>query len=209
MGIDIPIMVLIYKYPHHAHWIIFISLVLAGFNIPISEDLMLLTSGILASAFVPENTFVLWLSVFCGAYISDWIAYWTGRLLGPKLLTIKWLSRVVKRERLDKMHAFYERWGFFAFLFGRFVPFGVRNCLFISAGMGNMSFKKFLLVDGFASLISTTTAFYLAYTFGKHYHILWDFIKTYDTSFLIALGILLVTVIGIIWYKRANKVTSV
>lgn len=208
MGIDIIIIGLIYKYPEYAHLIIFISLILAGFNLPISEDLMLLTSGVLASAIVPEKCFALWLAVFTGAYISDWIAYWTGRLLGPKLLTIKWLSKIIKQERIDKMHAFYDRWGFFAFLIGRFVPFGVRNCLFISAGMGNMSFKKFLLIDGLASLISTSSAFYLAYTFGKHYEVIWEYIKNNHILFISIFAILLIAALAALWYKKSKKVSS-
>jgi membrane-associated protein len=205
MGIDIVIIGLIYKYPHQAHWIIFFALILAGFNIPISEDLMLVTSGVLASAFVPENTFKLWAAVFIGAYISDAIAYWTGRLLGPKLLTMKFFSKFLKQERIDKMHAFYEKWGFLAFLVGRFVPFGVRNCLFISAGMGHMSFPKFLLMSGFASLISTTTAFYIAYTFGKHYEVLLDYLKTFDVAIIIVISASVLAVIGFIWYKKRSN----
>lgn len=205
MGIDIVILGLIYKYPHEAHWIIFIALLLAGFNIPISEDLMLVTSGVLASAFVPENAFKLWSAVFVGAYLSDWIAYWTGRLIGPKLLTMKFFSRFIKQERIDKMHVFYEKWGFLAFLVGRFVPFGVRNCLFISAGMGHMSFGKFLIMDGIASLISTTTAFYLAYTFGKHYEVLLEYLKTFDVTIMIVVSATVLAVIGFIWYKKRSN----
>jgi membrane protein DedA with SNARE-associated domain len=202
MGIDIIILGLIYKYPHQAHWIIFCSLLLAGLNMPISEDLMLLTSGFLASAVVPENAYKLWTAVFIGAYISDWLAYWTGRLLGPKLLTMRFFSRFIKQERIDKMHAFYEKWGFFAFLIGRFVPFGIRNCLFISAGMGHMSFGKFLLLDGFAALISTTTAFLLAYSFGQHYEVLLEYAKTFDLTMIsIVLGTV-AAVGGFIWYRR-------
>jgi membrane protein DedA with SNARE-associated domain len=205
MGIDFVIIGLIYKYPEYAHWVIFGSLILAGFNLPISEDLMLLTSGVLASAFVPENALLLWGSVFLGAYLSDWIAYWTGRLLGPKLLTIKWLSKIVKKERLDRMHAFYEKWGFFAFLVGRFVPFGIRNCLFISAGMGKMSFTRFLWIDGVASLISTTSAFYLAYTFGKNFEVIWEYIKNNYILFIAISAILLTLGVLLYWFKCVKK----
>jgi membrane-associated protein len=200
---------LIAKYPQNSHWIIFLSLIIAGFNIPISEDLILFTSGVLASQAQDTDTrWFLWMAAFFGAYISDWIAYWTGRWFGPKIFTIKWLSKIVKKERIEKMHSFYEKWGFLAFLVGRFVPFGVRNCLFISAGMGNMSFTKFLFIDGFASLISTTSAFLLAYVLGdtisEAVGIAWLYIK--NNQLLIPLGIILfMTVIAAIWYKKRKK----
>ena len=204
------ILMLIAKYPVYSPIIIFISLIIAGFNIRISEDLILFTSGVLASQ-DPENRWYLWMAVFFGAYISDWIAYWTGRIFGPKIFKIKWLSKIISKERIDKMHGFYDKWGFFAFLIGRFVPFGVRNCLFISAGMGNMSFRKFLLIDGLASLISTTSAFLLAYSLGdtisEIFFVVWQYIKN-NNLFIPLFAILLLLVISIIWYKKRKKETS-
>lgn len=209
MGLDFLIIGAIYKYPEIAHWIIFFSLILAGFNLPVSEDLMLLTSGILARAYVPENGWLLWAAVFFGAYISDWIAYWTGRLLGPKILTIRWLSKIIHQERLDKMHRFYDKWGMLAFLFGRFIPFGARNCLFLSAGMGHMTFKRFLCVDGVAALVSTTSAFTFAYIFGEQAASLIEFVAAYlsqrSIAFFIGVVLLLITIIGIIIYNRKKR----
>lgn len=198
---------LVYEYPQHAHWFILIFLLLASI-VPISEDFILMTSGIVASVFVPENTYKMWAFVFVGAYLSDWIAYWMGRLLGPKLLKFKFIAKIVKQERIDKMHAFYDKWGIFAFIVGRFIPFGTRNALFISAGMGKMSFLKFVLMDGVAALVSTSCAFWLSYKVGAHYEVIWDVIKLYSLPLLIGLGILVVTVIGVIWYKKAKRVTS-
>lgn len=205
MGLDIIIIGLIYKYPHLSHWIIFSALILAGCNLPISEDLMLITGGFLASVVVPENKYLLWAAVFVGAYLSDWIAYWTGRLLGPKLLTYKWFSKVLKQERLDRMHRFYEKWGLLAFIVGRFIPFGLRNCLFISAGMGHMSFPKFLWIDGIASLISTTSLFLLSYSLGRHYEKALDYLQTFDFTIVIIIGVAISAIGALFWYKKKRK----
>ena len=69
----------------HAHWIVFGALMLAGFNVPISEDLMIIVSALLAATVVPENTEKLFLAVFLGCYLSDWVSYWIGRTLGRRL----------------------------------------------------------------------------------------------------------------------------
>jgi membrane-associated protein len=54
---------------HNAHWYIFIALILAGFNIPFSADLLILLAAILAATIVPENAWLLFGSVLIGCYL--------------------------------------------------------------------------------------------------------------------------------------------
>src|SRR5690348_4166687 len=125
---------------HNAHWIIFLLLMLAGFNVPISEDLMLLIGGIISSTcFVdPTNfdTLYLYIWIYFGCWLSAWEAYWVGRLLGPKLYDIKWFSHVITLKRIERLHHYYEKFGIFTFVVGRFMPGGVRNALFMTSGLG-------------------------------------------------------------------------
>jgi membrane protein DedA with SNARE-associated domain len=183
----------------HAHWIIFGVLLLAGFSLPISEDLMIILSAVLAATIIPENTGKLFLAVFFGCYFSDWICYWIGRKFGPKLWEIKWFARAVDRKLLDRIHAFYADYGFWTLLVGRFIPFGVRNCLCLAAGAGKMSFKKFSISDGIACFISNTTLFFLAFYAGKNHKVLLAFLKTCN---ILIFTVFVVSVIALIWYKR-------
>ena len=141
---------------------------------------MLVVSGMLASTIVPENALKIFAGVFFGCYFSDWIAYWIGRGLGPRLWHLKWFANMVSKRNLCRMKFFYGKYGFWTLLFGRFIPFGVRNCLFITAGMTRMHFGKFLLSDGIACLISNTVLFTLAYSFGKNYNVLLEYLKVYN-----------------------------
>src|SRR3989337_2630284 len=86
----------------YAHYYIFFILMLAGLNFPVSEDLTIITAGMLASTVVPENTMVIFIWLFLGCYLSDWEAYWIGRKLGPKLWTTKWFFGVLRPGRLKK-----------------------------------------------------------------------------------------------------------
>jgi len=151
---------------HYAHWIIFGSLLLAGLNIPVSEDGMLFISGLLAS-YHPEYLYHLFIAVYMGAYLSDLICYTLGRKLGPKLFEIKFFANMVPPERITKIHNFYERYGIITLLFGRFIPFGVRNGLFLTAGLGKMDFQKFALADLLACTLSTVVFFSLYYHYGN------------------------------------------
>ena len=150
----------------YAHLIIFGTLLLAGLNIPVSEDAMLFIAAILARShgeYLPH----LFIGVYLGAYFSDLISYSLGRFLGPKLFEIRFFATMVPPERIDKIHSFYEKYGIVTLLIGRFIPFGVRNGLFLTAGLGKMNFVKFALTDLLACTISTIIFFTLYYHYGN------------------------------------------
>ncbi len=205
----------IYANLDSAHLIIFSALILAGFNLPVSEDLMLITSGVLASTLIPEHTMQLFLWTFAGCYLSDWISYALGRFLGPKLFRLRWFSRALKPKKMKKIESFYEKYGFWTLMVGRFIPFGVRNLLFITAGMGRMNFLKFILSDGIACLTSNATLFYLAYSFGKNYELLFERLQMFNIAFFITIFLFIGVMVGLYirsrrnsMYKKQEKITG-
>jgi len=150
----------------YAHFMIFGALLLAGFNIPVSEDAMIFISAILASS-NPQYLPHLFIGVYLGAYLSDLICFSLGWFLGPKLFQIKFFANMVPQHRIDKIHGFYGKYGIVTLLIGRFIPFGVRNGLFLTAGLGKMEPIKFALSDLLACTISTVCFFTLYYHFGE------------------------------------------
>lgn len=189
----------LFEHAAYAHWIVFGALMLAGFNIPISEDLMIIMSALLASTVIPENTAKLFLAVFLGCYLSDWVCYGIGRTLGRRLWSFRFFAKTFDPKRLDQIQNYYEKYGIWTLILGRFIPFGVRNGLFLTAGMGRMPFLKFILSDGLACLISNTTLFTLTYTLGRNYTLLFGWLKAFN---LVLFALFLITVISVIWYKR-------
>ncbi len=195
----------IFAHAPYAHWIVFGALMLAGLNVPISEDLMIIFSAVLAATVVPENTYKLFLAVFLGCYLSDWVCYGLGRYFGPKLWNISWFAKVFDKTKIDRVHQYYEKYGFLTLLVGRFIPFGVRNGLFLTAGLGKMSFGKFLLSDGIACICSNTVLFTAAYAVGKNYEALIVALKTLN---IFLFSTFVVAIIGFIWYKRKKKTAA-
>jgi membrane protein DedA with SNARE-associated domain len=150
----------------YAPYIVFGALMLAGFNIPISEDAMLFVSAVLARHY-PDYLPGLFAAVYMGAYLSDLVCYWLGRILGPKLFEIRFFAGMTPPQRIEKIRRFYAKYGMATILVGRFIPFGVRNGVFLTAGLGRMHFLKFALADLTACTMSTLTYFSLYYRYGN------------------------------------------
>ncbi len=193
---------LITEHAAFAHWYIFGAVILAGFNIPISIDILVLLAALIAATLVPENTAWLFGAVLIGCYLSAMCAYWVGRFLGKTLSTSKFFSKFMPSSRLLAIKKFYEKYGMWTLIFGRFIPFGVRNCIFMSSGMSKVPFGKFILTDALACSVWCSAYFSLFFILGKNYETLWHHLKTFNLCIFSAFG---VAVIGFIWYKLKKK----
>ena len=74
---------------------------------------------------------------------------------------------MITQEKIDKINSFYERYGLTTLIIGRFIPFGVRNALFLTAGLGRMNAIKFAIGDLIACTISCSFFFWLYFTYGE------------------------------------------
>lgn len=195
----------IIQHAHLAHYFIFGAILLAGLNIPISADLMVIISAVLAATVIPENTIPLFLSIFLGCYFSAWIAFWVGRKLGARLSRFSFFAKIFPPERLEKVKHFYEKYGIWTLIIGRFIPFGVRNCIFMTSGMSKMHFGTFVIRDIFACFIWSSTTFYLFYSLGQNYQLLYQYAKTFNLLIFVTFSM---AVIIWIWYKVRKKKRS-
>lgn len=198
--------ILLYTQQHVqiAPFLIFGLLLLAGLNIPVSEDIMIFTSALLAVK-NPEYLWPLFIGVYLGAYLSDLISYTLGRFLGPKLWEIKFFSKMVTKENVDKISSFYESYGVLTLILGRFIPFGVRNGLFLTAGLGKMNFLKFALSDLLAATISVSSFFYLYFHYGES---VIDYVKKFNIV-IFSIAAIAVTLVVIKKYLLNKEKTTV
>lgn len=150
-----------------AYWPLcaFVVLCLAGFNIPFSEDAVIILSvGVCHEK--PELLVPTIICMYLGIIVGDSISYWIGFLFSKGLIKIKKLKQVFESGKAEIIQRRLERRGFFTFITTRFVPFGVRNVLFLSAGFIRLNFLKFMLFDYIAAAISSQTLFWLVYVVG-------------------------------------------
>jgi membrane-associated protein len=118
-----------------------------GFFLP--GDSLLFTAGFLASQGLFELP-VLIVLLSIAAITGDSVGYWCGEKFGRKLFTREdsiWFHK----KHLITAHEFYERHGGKAIILARFLP-AVRTFVPIVAGMGRMSYRKFLFYNVFGGL---------------------------------------------------------
>jgi membrane-associated protein len=160
-------------------------------------DSLLFTAGLFARSGYLDMT-VLLLLLFVAAVLGDNTNYWVGRKLGLRVFNLKLKGKpVVKREYLEKTHAFYEKHGTKAIIMARFVPF-VRTFAPFAAGVGEMNYKKFFSFDvlGGAMWIGSLTV--AGYLLGEV-----EFIRKHID--LVCLGIIFVSVIPVIVAALKNR----
>lgn len=196
---------LLTSYASIAPYVMFGLLLLAGLNIPISEDAVLLIGGAVAHTLPWPEVVYLYAWLFAGCYISAWEAFWLGRVLGPKICEHRVLGHWISRHRLDQIGRFYSRHGFLTLFFGRFIPFGVRNALFISAGMSGMRFRHFILRDSVGCITSSALLFFSAYAVGKNLEAIRATLATYHQA--VGIGIALLAIVIITW-RLVNRPPS-
>jgi len=110
-----------------------------GFFLP--GDSIIFTAGVLASQGYLN---IAWLVIgtWLGAVIGDSVGYWFGARIGIKIFS-KEKSFLFNKRYPEQAHKFYDRHGSSAIILARFVPV-VRTFVPIMAGVGKMSYKKFL-----------------------------------------------------------------
>ena len=129
-----------------------------GFFLP--GDSMLVVSGLFAAA-NKLNVWLVMLAFFLGSVIGDSTGYWTGRVMGKTLFNRE-SSRIFKPSRVEKAHAFFEKYGVKTVILARFVPI-VRTFAPLVVGAAEMPYSRFLpfsIIGGLLWICSMVLAGY-------------------------------------------------
>ena len=98
------------------------------------------------------------------AILGDTLNYWVGAFVGPRAFTgeVRWL----KKEYLDRTHAFYEKHGGKTIILARFIPI-IRTFAPFVAGVGAMTYSRFLLYNVVGGIVWVTLFVLAGYFFGN------------------------------------------
>jgi membrane-associated protein len=132
-----------------------------GFFLP--GDSLLVVSGLFAAAGKLNVAFVL-LAFFLGSVLGDSTGYWTGRFMGKTLFNRE-SSRLFKPSRVEKAHAFFEKYGVKTVILARFIPI-VRTFAPLVVGAAEMSYAKFLAFSVIGGLLWISSMVLAGYFLG-------------------------------------------
>ncbi len=133
---------------------------LVGFFLP--GDSLLFSVGV-ASGAASVNVYLLAGMLMAAAIVGDNLGYFLGRQAGPMIFS-RPKSRFFHPDHLQRTQKFYDKYGARALVYARFVPI-VRTCAPFVAGVGRMSYTRFLLFSIFGGI------FWIAFTITAGYQL--------------------------------------
>jgi len=133
-----------------------------GFFLP--GDSLLFTAGFLASQGY-LNIVLLIILCFAAAVLGDSFGYAFGRRLGPMIFK-KENSLFFRREYIEQMRVFYEKYGKKTIVLARFMPV-IRTLAPIFAGVGKMRYPTFLFYNIAGGFLWAVGLLILGFTLGN------------------------------------------
>jgi membrane-associated protein len=131
-------------------------------------DSLLFVGGTVVAA-TGINIHFLVVALSAAAILGDSVNYATGRFIGPKAFHRPQdtrLGRWLKPQYLDRTHQFYEKYGGFTIIIGRFVPI-VRTFAPFLAGVGAMTYRSFIAYNIVGAIAWVSSLAYAGYLFGN------------------------------------------
>jgi membrane protein DedA with SNARE-associated domain len=157
---------------------VFLVLLLCGFGLPMPEDVILVTGGVLAwlasdleaatlgGMLRDPGLLAMVLVGLAGILAGDSVIYCAGRRLGARVADFPPLRRMITPEKLEQVEKKIRRSGNVVVMVARFLP-GLRAPTFFTVGHARMPYWEFLLFDGAAALISAPLWVCIGFYFGS------------------------------------------
>jgi membrane protein DedA with SNARE-associated domain len=164
--------------PGYVYTFIICFMFASSFGFPIPEELVLVSSGLVAYMaqhpleFPPPypgaegvNLMILSLVCFLAVFGSDFIVFLLGRFFGTKIIKTRFFKKQVAGQGFDRINSWFQKYGGWACGIFRFTP-GLRFPGHLSCGLLGIPIWKFCAIDGLAALISVPTQVWFVANYG-------------------------------------------
>jgi membrane-associated protein len=153
-------------------------------------DSLLFAAGALAAGVSsPLNIWLLYVLLCVAAVLGDTANYWIGHFIGPKAFSGE--VRFLKKEYMDRTHAFYEKHGGKTIVLARFIPI-IRTFAPFVAGVGKMTYGHFITYN-----IVGGIAWVTLFTFGGYFFGNLPFVR--DNFSIVVIAIILISVMPAVY----------
>jgi len=164
---------------HRGYAVVFGVLVLCGFGLPLPEDIVLVTGGLLAwraspleevtlSTMLGDRGLLTMIGFGMGGILAgDSIIFLAGRKLGHRVAEFRPLRRIITPQKLTEAEQLLRRRGSLVVVVARFLP-GLRAPTYFTVGHAKLPYWEFLLFDGAAALVSAPLWVCLGFYFGSN-----------------------------------------
>jgi Uncharacterized membrane-associated protein len=137
---------------------------LVGFFLP--GDTLLFAAGIgIATHTITSSLSEFLLVAPAAAILGNLLGYWIGYRAGP-IVFDRPNSRLFRPEYVTRSHDFFERFGSWTIIIGRFVPV-VRTVATVMAGVGRMRFALYVLYSVVGGIVWADGVLLLGHALGK------------------------------------------
>jgi membrane protein DedA with SNARE-associated domain len=207
---------------HLGYGFVFGVLVLCGFGLPMPEDVILVTGGVLAwleasrrlgidsasvSLMLGDPALLAMVLVgLLGIVAGDSVIFFAGRKFGARVADFRPLRRVITPEKLEKVEKLMRRRGNVVVVIARYLP-GIRTPTYFTAGHAGLPYWEFLLFDGAAALISAPLWVCIGFYFGSNIEEAARFAARFGHYILLAVAVVLLG-IGLRWLQARRAAAS-
>ena len=188
-----------------AYSLVFGVLLACGLGLPLPEDVALITGGYLA--FLGHANLHVMLAIgFLGILAGDSAVFLLGRMgrkahgRAPGGL----LRRHLTPERLARVEVQFGRRGAVMVMIARFLP-GVRAATYFVAGGAKMKYRRFILFDGIAALVSAPLFVFAGHHFGGEIGLVIEWAKEFHNWLI---GGLVAAVAGYVAWRLTRRRTA-
>ena len=142
--------------------------------------MIFMETGFVITPFLPGDSLIFAAGAFAGlgylnvailfavfgfaAIAGDTANYWIGHYIGPRAFSGS--VRFLKKEYIDRTHAFYEKYGGKTIILARFIPI-IRTFAPFVAGVGAMTYPKFIAYNVIGGLVWVALFTFMGYFFGN------------------------------------------
>ena len=198
---------------------VFLVLVLCGFGLPMPEDVVLVTGGVLAwlssdlesvslaGMFQDPGLLAMVVVGLGGILAGDSVIFWAGRRFGHRVADFRPLRRIITPEKLELVEKKVRTRGNVVVMFARFIP-GLRAPTYFTVGHARLPYWKFLVFDGAAALISAPLWVCVGFWFGSDLEEAARVGSQFSHYILLAVGVVLAG-LGLRWLQARRAAAAV